>query len=453
MPRRPDTFDRYVDRENAQAPLVQLSRGLGITQETEDIVGEATLAIQRVFEVSDLPEDIRLTLQQLIATNITPYLRKPVDHKSALSMLDIRTLGITEDHHIIRFLRNFGIDVHNEKDFEYLRATMKRAIKYFDTNIATTDDKQSKLNPELKKTDLEGILEVFKIASGKGKGSEFRTLIPKACGLLRIAAVIDFLNRDPVIQMVPHAEEKLKIILDKYFRSTNRKGTSKIWTFSPNPGTIINIERLEQRTKDPDRQITKALHKPSNRAEEVIDHIGFRVCTESASDTLNLIYQMFFLPESAILPGITIRIGESKNMILDREKLMDIIKNPEKATEFVASLSEETVDHEELTTTFGAKDATNPNSSKFYRAIHVTFDLPLDIETIGPKGEIRIVRDSFPVEVQFFDIKSKTQSEKEAPHGSYVARQANEVRKRVIGSNNLYTDFNNLSADELEALE
>ncbi|KKT20344.1 MAG: hypothetical protein UW03_C0006G0079 [Candidatus Peregrinibacteria bacterium GW2011_GWA2_43_8] len=100
-----------------------------------------------------------------------------------------------------------------------------------------------------------------------------------------------------------------------------------------------------------------------------------------------------------------------------------------KSCSFVAA--EETIDHEELTTIEDVPDQHNGHSSRKYRAIHITVDIPIRTD----HGIIL-----FPIELQFLDIQSRITNEQEASHEGYVARQMDAVSKRLLSSN-LLSEF------------
>jgi len=445
MPRRgeSDQFGKFVERENARAPFAGLVHGLGIGDATS--VEHPTLAvqgrIQTVLEsASDhLPPSLQVSIRELLMLEIGPFLRQPV-RESTMSMLDIVTTGLTDPAQIKKYLKIYGIDLDDEDNIEYAREVLAEAVDFFNTEISKSD--QKKVHPDFTKSDVkESIYNLFKTAAGRDR----RILIPQACAILRIAAVIDFLNVDPTIRLLPRAEEEINRIVEQYFhRAPREEAGSKRWYFTTGPGSILPVERIEKRTKTRKRMLAKALHKPSNQSTEVVDHIGLRITTKQPADTLRLIYDMFFNPATAIFPGITIRIGETKNMLLNEATLIEALYNPQRAEQLVQGLAEDTIDHEDLTSSEDTDDpAKNVHTSKSYRAIHITFDLPL------PQSDKKDPRARFPIEIQLVDIKSRIQNDQspETSHESYVERQLESVRARVMG-NNLETKFEELSPEE-----
>lgn len=443
-------FENFADEQNEAAPFRHTLRGMGLNgnptngdspeKKLDLLVGDVGAKVEAVLrdrlgslEGIDLP-----TLRTLIAADIKPLL-KPLmkdDQKGAISMLDVVTLGLTETPEVKKFLKRHGSDLDNPRDLKYVDEVLKEAIMFFDEVIARTP--QEKINPTLRNTgSIDGITHIFKTAAGKNQ----KHLVPQACGLLRITAAIDFLNRDPLLAVLPEAQEELKKICDKYF--PNQKG--KTYFRSGNPGEIpMEIIKAEQRVKNRTRMIAKLLHKPQNSTQEVVDHVGMRVTTKSASDALRFLYYAFFKQDTAMFPGMTFRIKEGKQLIFDEDKLMEALRNPRKAASLVKELSAPTSDHSDLTTVGDESDGANKFSSKKYRAIQLTFDLPITTKE-GKKAH-------FPVEIQIVDQASREVNEQEAPHDDYMKRQTAAVRER-LGSNNLLTRYKEKKEAEADADE
>lgn len=444
-------FENFANAQNEAAPLRHAFRGMGLngnptTEDTPekklDLLAESVSAkVEEVLrdritslEGIDLP-----TLRTLLAANITPLLKPYVtdDKKGAISMLDVVTLGLTETPQVKRFLKRHGSDLDNPEDLRYVDEVLREAIAFFDEVIARTP--KEKINPSLKSTGtIEGISYIFQAAAGKQQ----RHLVPQACALLRITAAIDFLNRDPLLAVLPEAQEELQKIYDKYFSTAKGKTYFKSGTQGEIPMEIV---KAEQRIKDRLRMIAKLLHKPQNNTKEVVDHVGMRVTTKSASDALKFLYFAFFKPDTAMFPGMTFRIDETKQLLFNENKLMEALIDPRKARALVRELSVTTPNYSDLTTVEDEGSGANKYSSKKYRAIQLTFDLPLTTKD----GQ----RVHFPIEIQIVDKASRDVNEEEAPHVDYMKRQTEAVRKR-LGANNLLTRYDehkkrkNKDADE-----
>lgn len=421
-------FESHAARLNEAAPFTSTLRGLGVDEKsshktTQALIDEAAVRINHAIEGRD-GEGESLDLRALLTAEMDDILKKVKDNNGRfLSMLDVVTLGLTDTHLIKKFLERHGSDLDDPKDLKYVSDVLKEAIAFFDEIIAR--ETKDKIHPSLKKTNtIDGISHIFQTAAGKHQ----RQLVPQACGLLRIAAAVDFLERDPLLAVLMEAEEKIRDKHKKHFFSSNGKTYFK----TGSPGEVpLEIIAAEQRTKERFRIIAKLLHKPQNNAKEVVDHIGMRVTTKSAVDALSFLYLAFFKPDTAIFPGITIRIGETKQLLLNVDHLMEALRNPERAIVLFKELSEPTVDHSDLTT-MGDMDAkSNKYSSKEYRAIHVTFDLALTLKN----GK----RVHFPIEIQVVDEESKHVNEVRAPHEDYVVAQTSAVHDRLLDNNLLST--------------
>lgn len=410
------TFEEFVKAHNDAAPSTLLAKGLGISP--DDFMSSQThvqIAVDEVLEESQVPSEERGSLRDLLMQQIAPYLRDE-NGAGAKSMLDVITLGLTDDASIKVFLKRQGVDLDQPEDLEYANRVLKEAILCYEEEIG-----RIKMNTELKKTNTpQGIYRIFKIAAGQ----ERQVIIPQACALLRIAAVINYMERDPRIALLQDAEKALEDIVRRHIKREERKFRFVTGV----PGDLpMHLANFELRTKHRRRIILKLLHKPSNKADEVLDHIGFRITTHNPLDTLRLIYQMFFHPHRPIFPSTYIEPDKSKNLLLDPLKILDVIGDPDRARELVESLSEVTINHAELTSSFDAQGNDNPHSSGRYRAIHIVFELPI----VTARGERRL----FPIEIQILDRQTSLENLAVAPHEDYVARQMRMVRERVLNHN------------------
>ncbi len=427
-----EQFHGFVDAQEVVAPFRHTLRGLGIDGNSQEkppnsavlelLVNQLCEKVQRAVagQQADGPQvDFRTLLGADISAFLQPFVMD--DRKGAISMLDVVTLGLTDTPDIKRFLKRHGSDLEEPKDLKYVHTVLQEAIAFFDEIIAAKP--QDKIHPSLKITkNIDGIAKIFQTAAGKHQ----RQLVPQACGLLRVAAAIDFLNRDPLLSVLPDAEEALQELHDKHF-STPSKG--KTFFKTGTPGEVpMEIVRCELRTKERKRMIAKLLHKPQNNTKEVVDHIGMRITTKSAFEALQFLYLAFFKPGTAIFPSMTIRIGETKQLLFNEAKLIEALRNQRKARDLVNELATQTNDQSELTTV-GEDTAleVNKHSSRKYRAIQVTFDWPLDAKN----GQ----RVHFPVEIQIVDQASRAVNENAASHVDYVQRQTQSVRNRLMGNN------------------
>lgn len=426
MGKQKKSFQEFVDSANEIAASQLMLRGLGITgNETRGIREEVKDRVEKILANPGINEKDRPLLRELLMTDIGPFLKQDTDAKKSISMLDVMNLGLTEDFMIKRFLATQGVDVDNPEDLEYLDRILDEAREFFDKYIA----KSKKINPELKKTyDFEGVCHLFRTAAGKGN----RHLIAQACGILRIAAVIDFIERDPLLSLLEEAEKKLKDIVDRHIKGSKKEG----WMFvtGRQDDMPVLLAGFEERLKNKDRIIAKLLHKPTNRTEEVLDHIGFRITTANPLMTLRLVYYMFFHRGMRILPAMNINVGETTNRLLDEDTLREILTDQEKAEQLVSDLSRPYLNNDADLLVKNPK-SDNAHTAQTYRALQITFDLPI---TAG-NGSRRI----FPIEIQLLDKKSSIINRKEAPHYEYIERQMESVRERV-SENNLATAYEEL---------
>lgn len=426
MPKAPTlSFEEYRDRKNEGAPMDALQHGLGFNDGSR-VVGTQSTVAAKVLEIlsrTDTCEgcESAISLREVLAAEIGPLLDKG-KVKPNISMLDVVTLGLTTDEQISAFMRRHGVDLKNPEDFEYAQRGFKEAVEYFDAHVAKTP--AERINKELRNIRTEeDIYRIFKASAGVIPGR--RMLIPQACALLRIVAVIDYVERDPIIKLLPVVAEKLADFETHHIKRPEDGSVSYV-TGDPSelPTPLVGFEA---RPKLRWRVITKLLQKPSNRSEEVVDHIGARFTTDSAIGTVRLIYRLFFHPRHAVFPSQNIRVKETRNTLLDEKAVVDATSNPRKAAELVMAIGTPTV-IDESTLKVGSKgERSNAHSSAKYHAIHMTFDLPLTLEDGS--------RALFPMEIQIVDQESRAVNEVAASHAEYEERQMEAVRNRALGNN------------------
>lgn len=429
------SFEEYRDQQNTVAEEKAFLHSLGLSapdeeapkktvkQEVDQVIAKVFRTVDAVLGVSpavESPETITLTLRQLLAKELAPYLRR--DKTEGASMLDLSTLGLHDESKIRGFLHNHGINLDRPVDLQYAVRVFNEAANFYDEYIANGN--KPKMNPKLRKIgNAQDIYNIFKTSAGHGT----RQLTPQACALLRIAMVIDFMEKDPLISALPQVQDELKSTVHRHVRKV---GNSYMYHSGSPQEKPIPLIAAEARVKNRARVIMKLLHKASNSTSEVVDHIGYRFVTESASDALRLIYQMFFDHSSSVLPAMNIRIGRTKQSLVDPVLLMNALKDNRKAQEIFQQLSIETINHQDVESQ-PLTGTENGHSSKEYRAIHITVDFPVVIN-----GNHQF----FPIEIQFVDKNSRRGNDELAPHENYVVRQSEAASVRVL-ENNLLTNY------------
>lgn len=461
MPHR-RTFEGFRDIYTSQAPFDQFATGLGANIDAGTVSDDAIKKeVDETIAELNPPQDRIINMRKILTARIKKLFEanETKSPKREASMLDIVTLGLDSDEKVKKFLKRHGIDVDKDEDREYLLRIMKEAIAYFDKHVAGKHKRQI-INDKgelVEKTeniheagrnfagnDLATAYEIFKTASGFGR----KILVPQACALLRISACIDFMDSDPLISVLPEAEASIREFKSKHIKTIKNGQKTQVFQIEEESekgdenrekgAEMVTDDKLyrmaiykfEARTKTRERIITKLLHKPSNKTKEVLDHIGIRITTFSAADTIRIIYQLFFA-DNAVFPSMNINIGESRNRLLDKQQLQKLFSNPNAAKRFVNNVSTVTAEDLDLIDLdAGQSDvAKNQHSSSKYRAIHITFDMPI----VDKNGK----HVNFPVELQVLDMQSSLSNNVEAPHELYENSQRGDVADRIYFSNNL----------------
>ena len=445
---RVETFEQYRDRHNSHAEETAFLRSLGLIAPTDDGSTKKTKSIRdqvsdkiaqaltvvdqslcAAFEASGVQVDPAklptVGLRELLLKDLSPLLRKD---KPDISMMDLATLGLTDESKIRGFLQRHGVNLDKPAELQYALAAFNEAVQFYDDEIASGNGNGGVKHPPIhrnlrKYTDAADIYNVFKTSAGHG----IRHLTPQACALLRIVMVIDFIQKDPHISSMKQVQDELKSAVLRHVRKV---GNTFLYHSGDKMEKPIPLISAAARNKARNRIVMKLLHKPSNSTSEVLDHVGFRFVTESASDTLRLIYQMFFDNNSAVLPCMNIRIGKTKQSLVNRAVLMAALTDAKKAEQLFAELSEETINHQDVDTE-SLTGTDNSYSSEQYRAIHITVDVSVMVN-----GNPMF----FPIEIQFVDKTAQRDNDTFASHPNYVAKQREAATARALG-NNLHTNY------------
>ncbi|MDP2625174.1 MAG: hypothetical protein Q8P27_03230 [Candidatus Peregrinibacteria bacterium] len=204
MARRSDRpFESFRDEMNAGAPFAQMGRALSLVDpgqaaSVEDrAVDEVLESMSASFSgLGEASSREMVDFRTLLRARLRPLLR--VSDDPGLSMLDVVTHGATTDEEIARALQVYGIDLSNDSDLLYATSLLDEAVKFYDEYVVADSQDLGKVAAPFRSHDRDprpqDIFKIFKAAAGHGVS---RNLIPQACGLLRIAMVIDHYKTHP----------------------------------------------------------------------------------------------------------------------------------------------------------------------------------------------------------------------------------------------------------------
>ena len=373
------TFNEFAEAQNSRAPFTQMGEGLGIRHKAEeastpgksDIELIQEIARNAACEVRESREDTDpIKLATIIAAKIVAILptMKVAGNPKISSMLDTVTTGLTEPHQVKRFLRIHGINIDVPNDIAYLEKVFKEAVNYFNAVVAkrSSEHLPQKISNAKK---IEDILAVFRYASGNLTGTTLnKTAVRQSCALLRIMGVIDYIERDPGLSLIGPAQKRLHEIKDSHFkRHRDESGNSTTEFVSERLGGIpFQLVDVLIREKERERIIGKLLRKPETRAADVMDKVGMMILTSSRQDTLKLIYYLFFDPSTAIFPAMTIRVGETKNLLIDANTIINALAKPEDADRLIHQLKTGQASSLLVENQNGGPTENNPASASAY---------------------------------------------------------------------------------------
>lgn len=437
QPSAKERFTAFADEQNAAAVRGGLfRRGIGhpgdihVDEERttlRDLLSPEVLrSVRRIL--GDIPADREAALIDAInndvarATDAAEDIIKREDPEM-ISMLDAITLGRTTDHDIDKFLSSLKRDPSSERHAAFISELMQEAIDYFDGHIG--GDVQT-VHANLRNTSIASVRNLFRVAAGQDR----RLLVPQACALLRIMAVINFIKADPKLSLIPQVNSALEAFARRHIKK-RAKGEGCVFQTGAPEDEAVPLWHHELRPKTMESTTTKLLIKPSNRTDEVTDHIGGRFITRTPRDVLRLIHIMFF-HANAPLPSINIIVSRGKTK-------MSITPSDIQSAVFEGDDDGAIGVFEDLSQPM-EEDDDNPHSLAQYKAIHITFDMPIETEA----GKVV----TFPVEFQFLYLAAHQANEVQAPHVEYKRGQRNSATDRAMG-NNLSTAFQNEQTKEV----
>jgi uncharacterized protein (TIGR04562 family) len=400
-------------------------------------------------EIQGLKELIRLRIEEILLNRPKP---------SPQSMLDLKTLGLIDNESINNFLATQEIHLDNPADVIYILEMIIEAIEYLRDKILIEEDLHELLEDLLK--NCKKTLDIFKMhireleAKGISEDSIFqheriiqvikktysdpliyqifkwaggsiiekdKKIIQQSCGVLRIMAAINFIER-----------HSLKPLMLKAHNSLKEKIYSKIKDYDPQgrtKGDLLGIQLREigDRIKGRDRTIGKLLRSVKYGINIPADLCGIHFITETPQELLRLIYRLFFDPKMALFDGTSIRIDETKNLMFNPQALRALLEDYETAYKFFVK-GENIENFEDILDNNHSPnngDSGSPYSSKSYRAVHI-------ISEVAVPGNGGIRKYEFPWEAQFMDKRSYQINE--GTHEKYAERQKIAEQKRVLGN-------------------
>jgi len=425
-----EQFKAFADEKNRRAlEMDWMQRALGIDNQEKaatvltfrELLSEAVRTRIRGLineaELNSAMRDIEEEISRAMQT--APEIVHRNTPRERLSMLEAITTGRVTEADIDYFLRSNARDPNKKEDLEYLCDLIDRAMKFFDEHVVGGREPE-KIHKNLRKRGDKKTRIHFLFQAAAGQHGRF--VVPHACALLRIMAVINFIESDPRLSLIPSVRRRLEELkashMVKAKLGPNR--STSIYTTGVPGDDGIEVPIFDDRDKTIESMIIKLLHTPGSRAREIVDQIGARFVTRTPEDAIKLIHRMFF-HEHAIFPATNIIIPRGKTKInCTAQTIQDAIfaENRDRALEIFENLSQEVIENE---------DDDNPSSSSKYKAIHIIFDLPITTEN----GD----RLLFPVEFQFTYLQAYKTNTDEAPHAEYKGRQLAAVRARIMDHN------------------
>jgi len=433
-------FEDFRDDANSDASRVGALHafGFGANGETFERADEIAAVLRKRLTKSTIGRELTDKINDDTVEKLLAFLCK--DFKNLINtikekdvvytMLDRITLGLVTHEEIDSYLKKYGYDINQKTDRKKIYEIFTEALYFFDNHVYPYQKPKHKIPKELREpfkigeTDKtfnkDAIYNVFQSSAGM----KMKRNIPFACATLRISYVIWYMEHEYRIRLLDRAyeaceESKAKIIA--------------------NPELMKLIVAIKSRIKDRKGTIGKLLHKPKNRADEVLDHQGVRVLVRTPADAIKIIHMLFFDHENSIFLDTTIRVDDTKNLLFKgknklsttdiRLLIEDALKDPNKADAVFAKLGSDTSfeQTDEDSSDEDQSRKSNINSSSAYRAIKIIFE-----HVIKDKDGNSTL---FPIELQVIDQNSQVNNAVSAPHSSYKETQGTAIAKRIMGNN------------------
>jgi len=458
MPLKP--FSEYRDEFTRENPFRMLTNVLGLSSVHENndvepsrmskedaISKQIQEAIEAALTSAETPDSIstayarmsdhgQISFRKILESELESLLPKkemPEYGNKVMSMLDVITLGIDSHEKAHRFLRIHDIDLDDPKDFERAKSILTEAIQFYDKHIVSTGNNSIQhVNKFRNPRSIHDIYDIFMTASGYGSHQK---LTGQACALLRIAAVIDYIDKDPRLRLLNDIEKQIEKFSSSHIRKYSEKHKSMIFSTRGEPNPIeVPLVGFKTRLKKRDRIIAKLLNKPKATSDELSDPVGMMFITRNSIDIINLLYALF-TSESAVFPVANIRPYRSRRRI---PYIIDLIKN----VKHIMSLPKEQREDETLRLIkdfpFSSEqrpidsNSRNKFSSSDFKNISITFEMTV----MDSQGQ----RQGVPVEMQLLSEEHMVNNNLNADHAGYEAKQYAQVAKRITG-HNLLTSY------------
>jgi len=300
------------------------------------------------------------------------------------SVIDWHRLSFADHAEVDRFLRLNEFDPESDPEMERFEDIRADAVDYLARAFAMAI-------PDEVAADLPA-RDLFLVASSTGPHQKW------ACVVLKVMHIIHHINGRQALLKVSVSDEII-------FREIEMKVLQVVEQLR---AAGAPLSEFEWSRKPRDSQITKLLAKRSTLAASIYDKLRFRLIVPQQQDIVPMLATLTrqLIPFNYIVPG------ESVNQLVDLRRL---VADGEKAD---------------------AQMPFNEFSGPEYRIINFVADLPLRLERLVPKHDMRPELSHVVFVLTEFQVCDKATAQRNesgaSSHEAYKARQHERVRMRLF---------------------
>lgn len=326
------------------------------------------------------------------------------------SAVDLEGLAFEDREQALGFMRAYGYDPRDPGGAAEIAAHREKALRFLREELLA-DEPSLGIPPDVAELPVEDLLL---LVSDPAAGERAAW----ACSILRVMHAFVHSRNDPYDR---HQELIRRQILERIERHLVR-GQGGL-SLGDGADAVPLVDFSAKRAKSTSRIVMKLLHKPGNLGESIYDYVGVRFIVK---DLLDVMRVLRYLRLNNVAVFANVAPERSRNTLLDIDAFQAVVSELQAKGDYVA---EDELRRLVNQTRLRAPGGTNVKSSFDYRAIHFTVRQLIEVPLAGGES----MRFFFPYEVQILDQEAAEDLRQgDAAHAAYVARQRQDVKRRVL---------------------
>jgi uncharacterized protein (TIGR04562 family) len=280
------------------------------------------------------------------------------------SSIDLQSLSVRNNTDARDFLRSYGYDPENPRDFRFMHGVFIEALSFIEKHLMPVEWLQG-LRPPEEIVNCEDPRQILLWASSAAPAEKL--LQVWSCAILRVMHTIAHLEGVHRLVDIESAREQIMGRIQSFLR---RDDEGRLWFGEGNSCIQVQkVEWKEQKTRE--SIILKLLHKRANVAETIYDFLGVRIVTRRLADVMLVVK---FLRQFHMVTYANCIPSRSRNSLIDLDGFRVEIES------LRDQLLTGTLDNEGFEAKVSALNTravvegpgSNPHSSSGYRSIQLT---------------------------------------------------------------------------------